>query len=312
MLLTSTTTTASTAAGNDVLTLTSVSDISVGQAVNDLTHTTVIPGGTIVLSIDVPAKTVTLSNNVTGAGVSLGDTIVFGDPDVLSSGGIEPNAPKYYTIPASHIVRSGSIVAASVNASTQIVGVPAGVNILGIGNILSYPDVLGSASTAYVDGWIEINVSQDGGSTWGGWQKFVPGVFPGNAWNLRLALETEVSTIIPFATAFNFAIQLPSRIDHYQNQTVGSGGLIIVFGLDSAPSTPAPFNGGPGSNNDLPYVNVSWQAQVGDTYTITGLSLSQLTIQFFNSLGSPVSRSGVNIDVEGFLRSCSSASSKTH
>ena len=86
--------------------------------------------------------------------MSLGDTIVFGDPDILSSGGIETNTPKYYTIPASHVVKSGSIVAASVNASTQIVGVPAGVNMLGVGNILTYPDILGSASTAYVDGWI--------------------------------------------------------------------------------------------------------------------------------------------------------------
>ena len=73
---------------------------------------------------------------------------------------------------------------------------PAGQNILGLANILDYPDVHGSASTAYVDGWIEINVSQDGGATWGGWQKFVLGVFPGNAWNFRLALESEVSSII--------------------------------------------------------------------------------------------------------------------
>jgi hypothetical protein len=216
---------------------------------------------------------------------------------MLSSSGIITNTPAYYTIPASHVVRSGSVVNASVNGSTQIIGVSAGQNILGVGNILDYPDILDAAATQFVDGWIEINVSQDGGATWGGWQKFVPGVFPGNAWNFRLGLESQAGNIIPFATAFNFAVQLPARIDHYQGLTVPAGGLTITFNLDGT-TTPAPFNGGPGSAS-VPYYNVSWPAVAGDTYTITGLSLAALTIQFFNG-GSPVARAGVNIDVEGY------------
>ena len=297
ILLASTTTSAATAAGNNVLTVASVANVSVGQAVNDLTHPTVIPGGTTVQSTNVTALTVTLTNAVTGAGVSNGDTIVFGDPDVLSSGGITTDTPLYYTIPESHIVKSGSITNASVNASTQIVGVPAGQNMLGVTNILTYPDILGSASTAYVDGWIEISVSQDGGTTWSAWQKFVPGVYPGNTWNFRLVLESEAANIIPFATAFNFQVQLPSRIDHYQNQSVPSSGLTINFTPDGS-TTPQTFNGGPGSN-DLPYVSVSWQATAGDTYVISGLSLSQMTITFYNT-GVAVARTGVNIDVEGY------------
>lgn len=71
------TTTASTAAGNATLTFGGgvPATVSVGQPVMDLTAA-VIPPGTTVLS--KTATTVTLSANVTGAGVGNGDTIIFG------------------------------------------------------------------------------------------------------------------------------------------------------------------------------------------------------------------------------------------
>jgi hypothetical protein len=50
----------------------------------------------------------------------------------------------------------------------------------------------------------------------------------------------------------------------------------------------------------LPAVQVDWGMQAAVDYTISGLSLSQLTIQFFNSSGSPVAATGVTIIVEGF------------
>jgi hypothetical protein len=240
--------------------------------------------------------TVTISAPVTGGGVLSGDTIVFSTPDVLDFGGVITDMPVYYTIPAAHIVDAGSVVQASVNASTQIVGVPVGQNVLADADVLTDPDILGSASTQYVDGWIEIALSQDG-STFGAWQKFVPGVYPAFAWNFRLALQSSDPNTIAEALAFSFAVQLPSRIDHYQNQSVGTGGLPITFRRDGT-ATPAAFNGGPGSA-DLPYVSVSWQPTAGDQYAISGLSLSQLTIRFSNG-GSFVERDNVNITVEGF------------
>ena len=45
--------------------------------------------------------------------------------------------------------------------------------------------------------------------------------------------------------------------------------------------TPQPFNSGV-NGTALPRVQVDWQAAPGDTYQIAGLSLSQLTITFFN------------------------------
>ena len=247
-------------------------------------------------SVTGVSVTVTIGAPVTGGGVLSGDTIVFSTPDVLDFGGVITDTPVYYTIPAAHIVDAGSLVQASVNASTQIQGVPVGQNVLADADVLTDPDILGSASTQYVDGWIEIALSQDG-STFGAWQKFVPGVYPAFAWNFRLALQSSDPNTIAEALAFSFAVQLPSRIDHYQNQSVGTGGLAINFRRDGT-ATPAAFNGGPGSA-DLPYVSVSWQPTAGDQYAISGLSLSQLTIRFTNG-GSFVERDNVNITVEGF------------
>ncbi len=313
ILLQSTTTTASTAAGGTVLAVASVANLAVGQAVNDLTNPGVIPGGTTVASINAGALQVTLSNAVTGAGVGNGDTIVFGDPDVLDYGGVIANTPLYYTIPSSHIIMSPALVNAAVNGTIQVVGVPANQNILGVADVLSYPDILAAADTQYVDAWIEINVGTFvdlyaagelyqvadlyNAAVWSGWQKFVPGVYPGQAWNFRVGLETVSPGIIPFVTAFSYAVQLAARIDHYQNLSVGSGGLTVVFQPDGA-AAPAAFNGGP-NGAGVPYYQVSWPAQPGDTYTITGLSLAQMTIQFFNG-DSPVARAGVNLTVEGF------------
>ena len=180
----------------------------------------------------------------------------------------------------------------------MVQGQPVGQNVLADSDVLTDADILGSASTQYVDGWIEIALSQDG-ATFGAWQKFVPGVYPAMAWNFRLALQSSDPNTIAEALAFSFAVQLPSRIDHYQNQSVPSGGLPITFRRDPpSPATPAAFNGGPGSA-DLPYVSVSWQPTAGDQYTISGLSRSQLTIRFTNG-GSFVERDNVNITVEGF------------
>jgi hypothetical protein len=240
--------------------------------------------------------TITISAPVTGGGVLSGDTIVFSTADVLDYGGVITGTPVYYTIPARHIINAGSVVQASVNASTQIQGVPVGQNILADANVLADGDILGSAATQFVDGWIEIALSQNG-AAWGAWQKFVPGVYPAMAWNFRLALSSDDPNTISYALAFNYQIQLPARIDHYQALSVPSGGLTITFARDGIAAAAA-FNGGPGAN-DLPYVSVSWPPQSGDGYVISALSLSQLTIQFTNA-GVPVARTGVNVTVEGF------------
>jgi hypothetical protein len=64
-----------TASANAVLHFASTTGIVAGMPVFDLTTAGVIPAGTTVLSLT--ATTVTISANVTGAGVAIGDSISF-------------------------------------------------------------------------------------------------------------------------------------------------------------------------------------------------------------------------------------------
>ena len=250
-----------------------------------------------------------------GAGNILTAANVLTIVDVLNYGDVVANSVQRYYAPASHVVDVGYVAQASVNASAVFAGVPSGQNILAAPDVLSMLDFLGAASTAYVDGWVEIVIASndndcfapadvfaaadcfEGPLSWGPPQQFVPGVQSGRAFKLQVALETIDPTTIAYCEAFNYAIQVPARIDHYQNQSVPANGLAIDFAPDSGSDVGA-FNGGPAAN-DLPYVSVSWQAQPGDTWQLNALALTGLVIQFWNA-GVAVTRTGVNITVEGF------------
>jgi hypothetical protein len=110
-------------------------------------------------------------------------------------------------------------------------------------------------------------------------------------------MTTDPDTIA-YAPVFNYSVQVQARIDHYQNLSVPATGLTIIFQPDGA-STPGAFNAGPPPGT-LPTVNVDWAMQAAVDYTIAGLSLSQLTIAFFDNSGAPVAATGVTVIVEGY------------
>lgn len=258
--------------------------ITAGMGVSNSTKGTTIPAGTTVVS--KTSTTVLLTAAATG--VLIGDDIIFTVGTLVSTGPMPINQILYYTATAP--IAIGYSAQASVNVNTIFAGVPVGSNLLAIANLLTTPDLLGSASTQYISAWAEISI---GG---GAWMKFTPGVFVGATFNFRIAMETSDPNSIPFCEAFSYTVQVPFRVDHYQNESIASGGTAITFQPDGASS--APFNSGP-NGAALPLVNVGWQATAGDTYVISSFTLSGLTIQFFNSAVG-VARTGVNITVEGF------------
>jgi hypothetical protein len=290
--------------------------VTKGLAVANKTHPSAIPGSALVKS--TTATTVTLNVNVAGAGVSSGDVVIFSDADILNAGGIITNTPLYYASPLSHVVDIGYVAQASLNASSLIVGVPVGQNILSINDLLYTPDILGAASTAFVNGWVEFRTATAlatdifaapdafalpdafaGGFAWGPWQKFVPGVQLGRAFQFRIALSSNDPATIAYALVFNYQVQVPARIDHYLNQAVVAAGLSILFTPDGA-TTPAAFNAGVNASNPTKLaIQVDWQAQPGDTYLIGAQTLSGMTLTFFNG-GLAVQRSNVTIIVEGY------------
>ncbi len=256
-LLESLTTNAGSSAGTNVLHFASVpAGIVAGMQVNNQTHAASLP--TYVTVMATTLTTVTLSANVQAPGVSSGDTIVFSTYNVLTQGGIPVNTPLHYTAPASHIIDAGYVTQASLNATAVFVGSPVGQNILAVGSILTTADILGAASTALINGWVELAISQDA-VTWGPWQKFVPGVQSGRAFQFRIAMESADAATLAICTAFNYKVQIPARIDHYQNQTISGAGTTLTFQPDNA-ATPGAFNGGPAANN-LPYVSVAYPQQ---------------------------------------------------
>jgi hypothetical protein len=252
--------------------------------------------GSVTTSTDdgaVTATVATVTLSVNASGVLAGDAIALS--------GVPINVPLYYEPPSAHWLTSSYLANAAVNANAAFLGTLFGTSFLGVGDFLDEPDFLGLAGdqTAYIQGWVEIATATNLPSTphpqWGRWQQFTPGVFPAAAWKLRIGLESLSPAAVPTCTAFSFATQLATRTDNYVNAAVPASGLTIVFTPDGS-TTAQPFNSGV-AGNPLPRVQVDWQANAGDTYQISGLSLSQLTIAFFNG-GAAVARTAT-IVVQG-------------
>lgn len=186
-----------------------------------------------------------------------------------------------------------------------------GVSFLGTGtaatdSFLSQPgflnisDFVGSASASSVTSWCELNIGTDGtdGIVWGGWQKYVPGVYSGRYVNRRWWVQAPSNQIQGSLADASSQCSVEDRVDHYQNFTVGTDGYPITFTPDGS-STPAPFNSGL-NGSDLPTLYPPiWNQTAGDIYQFSGFSLSGITLAFFNG-GSPVERTVQTFTVAGF------------
>jgi len=256
-----------------------------------LLATTLVDYGSVADSVgsSVDYGTVTFA---VGGGVQAGDTIQFT--------GVPLNVPLYYEPPSSHWLISQYLGNGALNCTTEFAGVDFSSNFLAVADFLDEPDFLGETETAFIDGWAEIATAQSivgGLPQWSEWQIFVPGVFPATAWKLRVGMESSAPDAEPVCSAFAYNVNFPTRTDNYLNQSVPSTGLTIVFTPDGS-LTAQPFNAGV-NGAVIPRVQVDWQAQTGDTYQMTGLSLSQLTLTFFNSSNVAVTRTGVTVVVQG-------------
>jgi hypothetical protein len=219
--------------------------------------------------------------------------------ELNSSGSPTLNAPYYYT--SAQVVNLGYVAQAQLNYHFNATGSPVGQNVLTMANILAVADLLGTASAQYVSAWVEVNIatSETGGTpNWQGWQKCIPGVQSAQWVQYRLALQLSSLQAIAACTAFSWSVSVPGRVDHYQNQSCSSSGLTISFTPDGA-SGAAPFNAGP-NGATLPYISIdSWNQTTGEYAQVTSLSLSAVTIKFYNSSGTAIAMTGINFKAEG-------------
>jgi hypothetical protein len=252
----------------------------------------------------------------TGGGNILGDANLLAAPDVLDYGGGSSGA--YF--PTNVYLDIGYLAQASVNITYVPTGVPVGQNILTTGNLLTDPDVLGSASAQFVAVFPQINTAtaptggdlyslgdlyqypdlyEASGPAWNGFQKYSPGVYLTRFLNFAFQLETFDPDIIAYCLAAKITVSIPSRIDSYSLTTSASGLSTVTFQPTGAASA-ASFNGGPATGS-LPAVQGTIiGAQAGDDLIIPSadLTLSGLQVEVLNG-GIPVARS-IILTVQGY------------
>lgn len=231
--------------------------------------------------------------------------------DILSLGGNQNGA---YEIPTAHVIDAGYTTNAAVSVKWLPTGVPVHQDILGQDDFLGMPDVLGSASTRFIDVFPEIRVGEYIGdlyavgdlyeqfdlyrsTTWGEWQRFTPGVYRGRFFDFRMQLQTIDPQTIAYALEFSFTVDVPDRVDTFTNLTVIAAGNTVMFRPNGA-SADAPFTGGP-NGATVPLIQITiLDQQSGDRAVITGETLAQCTVQIINA-GVGVERR-VNLTAQGY------------
>lgn len=248
-----------------------------------------------------------------GAGDVLTEPDFLGITDLFAYGGEQSGV---YTIPVAHIIDAGYTTNAAVSVKWLPTGSPVGDNVLDITDFLGTPDILGSASTRFIDVFPEIRVGEANADlyeagdlydaditdlyeliTWGAWQRFTPGVYRGRYFDFRMQLQTIDPQTIAYCLEMSFTVDVPDRVDTFTDQALDAAGTSFTFRPNGA-SYDSPFNGGP-NGAIVPLIQVTiLNASAGDDAIITGETLSGFTIQIKNS-GSGVARH-VNITAQGY------------
>ena len=271
------------------LTIYSTSWASIAISANQL-------GGTVINSYNEQLNTFP---GVLQSGLSISGSGAGSILELNASGGATLNSPYYYT--SSIVTDLGYVAQAQINFTLTSTGTAAGQNVLTMANFLAVADLLGTASAANVSSWVEVNTATTstlGVPNWVGWQRIQPSVVAARWVQFRIALQTSDAQTIAACTAFLWSVAVPGRVDHYQNQSCASAGLTVTFEPDGTATTAA-FNGGP-DGASLPYISLdSWAQATGEYFTITSLSLSAVTIKFFNSSGTAIAMTAINFKAEG-------------
>lgn len=259
-----------------------------------------------------------------GAGNILSDTNILDTPDILNAGGQVSG-----TYRPSFVVDAGRVAPLNVTITMKGTGSPVGQDILGSPDILSMPDILGSASAEFVDVFPVIYVAQSGpgdilvepniladadiltfGIPFASGKKYSPGSYVGRVLGFEFDLTTFDPNTIALLLEATITVTIPARIDGsglvgavataLTNVTVPDTGLVIVFAAGDG-SVATPFLGGnDGVLGSLPHVQVTCGASfAGDELVLSGWTTAGVTVQW-NNAGVGVARDKCNISIIGF------------
>lgn len=130
----------------------------------------------------------------------------------------------------------------------------------------------------------EIATSSDN-VMWSAWSPFVTGAYTFRYLKIRVSLATSDPDYRPYLTQLIVRVDVPDRVEHFEDVAVPTGGVTISF-------TPR-FVG-------VKTAQVTLQsAASGDRFTVTGKTDSQIVVNVFDSAGTP--KTGlVDVDVFGY------------
>lgn len=225
--------------------------------------------------------------------LSIADYLAY--PDILQ---LTSQGNGSYEIPVGHRILTTNIAPCYILITWRSRGQHVNQSILESPDYLNLPDILDLGASAVTSVYPEVATSQDGGSTYGAWQKYFAGQYVGNGFKARMQLETMDPTVQAVLEEFIFAVDVPDRNDHYINLSIASGGTTLNFQPDGAVSA-IPFNGGPAGSPTEPSVQVTiLSSSAGDQLVLSSVSLTSCTIQIMNG-GVGVARN-VNVLAQGY------------
>ena len=228
---------------------------------------------------------------------------VFALPDVFAPADVFvglAGGSGYYEIDQADWVNVGYLANCPINVTWTATGAPEGDNILSIANVLEQSDILGAASSAYVDVYPQIAIATTetlGVPNWGSWLDYVPGTYTGQWFKFRWILTTLASNVLAYLLTAQYTVTVALRTDHYTGKSISSSGTVINFTPDGTVTASA-FNGGP-NGSVTPVISGFTGTTPGDTLVVTAISLSSATLYIYNG-GSAVSRTGQAFTATGF------------
>jgi hypothetical protein len=141
----------------------------------------------------------------------------------------------------------------------------------------------GTDSFNVIADWASLDIidpiSEGAQDRWTPWTKFVIGDFTARIFQFRLKLISNIPAVTPRVYDGVIRADMPDRLETYDNQTAGPGGLTVNY---------SPSFKGPGTSPNIQITQDN--AQQGDYYSITGRTLDGFTITFYDKNDVAVTR----------------------
>ena len=194
------------------------------------------------------------------------------DTDV--GGDVEPEG----TYEFANSVDLGQVYTSRVTPKVELTGVDLENNFLAFADLLNVANIFG-AEPGEFDTIIELRHTNDdpaGSPTWSDWEQLLVGDFTARAFEFRARLFSNATTVTPLITKLAVEVDMPDRVLSDDNVSVGASGLAVTF-------SPA--------FKEIPAIGVTPRNLAsGDYWTITSISRSGFTVQFFDNTDTGVAR----------------------